>query len=116
MKTMTKKEYLKFCANAESMDVYDGRGKYDQYECEVCGNKIFTTYGEKGVTPFTTVCPRCRGTMFHNATFNEAPEGVDVIKWVRPSYRSYRKSTDAVKDHINKGGLVMETKPYVKTV
>lgn len=110
---LTKEQYIKFCNNAENLQIYDGRGKTDQYECEGCGNLIFTIYGDKGVTPFVIRCPQCGNSMCHNKTLDKAPEGTDVIRWVRPSYRYYRRSESGTQKHIEQGGLVMEVKQHI---
>lgn len=111
---LTKEQYKKFCDNAENLEVYDGRGKIDRYECEGCGNLTFTTYADKGVTPFVIRCPKCGKYMHHNLTLDKAPEGVEVIKWIRPSYRFYRRSEKGTQEHIEQGGLVMEVKQHKK--
>ena len=109
---MSEEGYNKFCADSESMEVYDGRGKYDLYECESCASHVFTTYADKGVTPFVIRCRKCGGTMKHTRTFNAIPAGEDVVKWVRPTYAQYcelSKQTFGICEHINNGGLVLET-------
>lgn len=109
MAILSKKQYEKLCADSESLDVYDGRGTYDVYECKACGHHIVTTYAVKGVTPFTMRCPKCGKTMMHTQTLKEAPAGEKVIKWVRPSYRRYRKLPDFLREHIEQGGLILES-------
>lgn len=125
----TKSEYEQFCKDAENMKVYDGRGTYDLYECKKehnpahypgipqnvldempkgCGNKIITTYADKGVTPFTMVCPKCGKTMTHTEIYRGVADGVKVLKWYRPDYDEYVKLPKHIKEHIDNGGLILE--------
>lgn len=107
--TMTEEEYNKFCAESDDMEVYDGRGKYDVYECEDCGHHLVTTYAVKGVTPFIITCPKCKKAMMHTHTLKSAPANEKVIKWIRPTYEQYCKLSYGYRDHIGNGGLIMET-------
>lgn len=105
---MSRKEYERFC---ETVDGYDGRGKFDLYECNWCSHHLFTTYAEKGVTPFTMGCKECgNGTMYHSRTFDAVPSEEKVLKWIRPTYEQYRKLHPGDREHINMGGLILETK------
>lgn len=112
---MNKEQYLDFCNKAESMKVYDGRGTFDLYECrelstgKSCGHSIITTYADKGVTPFVIPCPKCGLSMSHTRTFRSVPPGTPVIKWVRPTYEQYVKLSPGLKQHVERGGLIMET-------
>ena len=127
---MNRKEYENFCESIVNEKMYDGRGTYDLYECMAkhdpkmypgiptsvletmptgCGEKIITTYAVKGVTPFTIKCPKCGATMQHTHTFSFVPENVTVQKWVRPTYEQYCKLSKGAKEHIENGGLLLET-------
>lgn len=109
-----KKQYVEFCSNANNLQVYDGRGTYDLYECDTCKRGIVTTYAVKGVTPFTMRCPKCSGMMTHTKTFRLLPYqyiciGYKVLKWVRPTFEQYCRMTRPLQEHIENGGLVLET-------
>ena len=93
----------------ENSDMYDGRGKYDVYECEGCDHYLITTYAVKGVTPFVITCPKCGKGMMHTRTLKSAPTGEKIIKWIRPTYEQYCKLSYGYRDHIGNGGLIMET-------
>ncbi len=109
---MNKEQYEKFCEGAENMRCYDGRGTYDLYVCETGAHNVVTTYKDKGVTPFTIVCPECGRTMTHKETYKSVHPSVQVIGWVRPTYEQYCKLSPAVKEHVENGGLILET--YLK--
>ena len=112
---MNKEEYDKFCKEAKDMKCYDGRNTYDIYVCDnkECGNRIATTYAVKGVTPFTIKCPKCGKTMTHSETYNNpipvSIQNLGIIKWVRPTYEQYCKLSLGMKEHVENGGLIMET-------
>lgn len=105
---MTKEQYEKFCKDAENMKVYDGRGTFDLYECDCCPNKMVTTYAAKGVTPFTMRCKKCGGVLTHKETYRYVSNGIHVIKFVRPTYEQYTKLSDWQREHVEKGGLILE--------
>lgn len=126
---MTKEDYEIMCADIEGAKMYDGRGTYDLYECELkndpkrypgipqsvidsmpkgCGHQIITTYADKGVTPFTIKCPKCGARMTHTKTFVAVPNSVPVLKWVRPTFEQYKNMSREMKEHIENGGLVLE--------
>lgn len=106
---MPEEEYIKFCNEAESWKVYDGRGIYDLYVCDKCHHKVVTTYADKGVTPFTMKCHKCDGFMTHVASNTFAPGG-KVLKWVRPTYQQYCNLSPGMRQHVEDGGLVLENK------
>lgn len=107
--TMSEEEYNKLRDEIENSDMYDGRGKYDVYECEGCDHHLITTYAVKGVTPFVITCPKCGKGMLHVRTLKTAPAGENVIKWIRPTYEQYCKLSYGYRDHIGNGDLIMET-------
>lgn len=111
---MNEQEYEKFCKEAENMRCYDGRGTYDIYKCEDgCGHSMATTYAEKGVTPFVMKCRNCGGNMVHTETFrNKNPVSIlygKIIKFVRPTYKQYCGLSNGKKEHVENGGLILET-------
>lgn len=70
-RTQIIKRYNKLVEEIENMEIYDGRNTVDQYQCGKCHSRIFTTYKDKGVTPFVIGCPVCGGSMQHNRTFSK---------------------------------------------
>lgn len=105
----SEEEYAKLCADSEQMNVYDGRGTYDLYVCDDCNHQVVTTYAVKGVTPFVIKCPECEGTMKHVATFQNVSPETKVLKWIRPTYSQYLKLSPFTRQHIEQGGLILET-------
>ncbi len=108
-----KKKYDKLVAEIESAKVYDGRNKgVDVYVCKECGNMFYTRYKDKGVTPFTLGCRKCKnGTSFHRDTISEEcaeREGFDVKNWVRPTFEQLQKLSAGAIDHVLNGGLMLE--------
>lgn len=104
-----KERYDRMLSEIGDSEMYDGRNTVDRYVCEKCGNHIHTTYRDKGVTPFTIICPTCGGIMKHTQTFdrNEVPDDVEVKEWYRPSLKETLKMSDGWIDHIINGGLVL---------
>lgn len=109
---MTKEQYEKFCKDAENLEIYDGRGTFDLYECDCCPNKMVTTYTAKGVTPFTMRCDECGGLLIHEKTYRNAPNGINVIKFVRPTYEQYTKLPGWRREDVENGELILEK--YIK--
>lgn len=109
MPVLTEEEYTKFCADAEQMDVYDGRGTYDLYVCDDCCHQVITTYEVKGITPFVIKCSKCGGAMKHIATYKNVHPETKVLKWIRPTYNQYLKLSSFTRQHIEDGGLILET-------
>lgn len=108
-KAEIKSRYEKMVKTIETANMYDGRGTYDLYECEKCGCKKFTTYKDKGVTPFMLTCPNCKNGMHHTYTFRNVPEETEVDPFVRPSLDIAYKLNDAQIDHLFNGGLFLES-------
>lgn len=109
-RTQIIKRYNKLVEEIEDMEIYDGRNTVDQYQCGKCHSRIFTTYKDKGVTPFVIGCPVCGGSMQHNRTFNKDtfPEDVRVLKWYRPELKHLLKMNVFEIDHVLNGGLILE--------
>ena len=111
---MTKKQisrkYNCLLARVENMEIYDGRNTVDQYQCGKCHFRVFTTYKDKGVTPFATRCPICGGLMQHNRTFSKDtfPEDIRVLNWYRPELKHLLKMNEPEIDHVLNGGLILE--------
>lgn len=109
-RTQIIKRYNKLVEEIENMEIYDGRNTVDQYQCGKCHSRIFTTYKDKGVTPFVIGCPVCGGSMQHNRTFSKDtfPEDVRVLKWYRPELKHLLKMNEPEIDHFLNGGLILE--------
>lgn len=105
-----EKKYNELVKSIESKIMYDGRGKVDRYTCDTCGHIIYTTYRDKGVTPFTIRCTRCGGTKYHDKTYDKktVPGYVNVMDWYRPTLEQTLKMPDRVIEHILNGGLILE--------
>lgn len=105
--------YRKMVAGIELSPIYDGRGKgVDAYVCEKCGCAVFTRYADKGVTPFSIRCRECGDFMIHRQTLSEelAKElRATVFNWYRPSLWRTILSSRGTREHVLKGGLVIET-------
>lgn len=89
---------------------YDGRGTVDEYACKDCGNKVHTTYGVLGVTPFVIKCNQCGRSMMHDKTYKKDsfPNNIEVKKWVRPSLEDFLRMNNSTQEHILNGGLLLE--------
>lgn len=109
-RTQIIKRYNKLVEEIEHMEIYDGRNTVDQYQCGKCHFRVFTTYKDKGVTPFAIRCPICGGSMHHNRTFSKDtfPEDVRVLKWYRPELKYLLKMNESEIDHVLNGGLILE--------
>lgn len=109
-RTQIIKRYNKLVEEIENMEIYDGRNTVDQYQCGKCHFRVFTTYKDKGVTPFVIGCPICGDSMHHNRTFSKDTftEGVRVLKWYRPELKHLLKMNEPEIDHVLNGGLILE--------
>lgn len=105
-----EKAYNKLVGEIEEKRMYDGRGTVDRYVCDTCGNMMHTTYKNKGVTPYTMMCPKCRGTMYHRQTFakDSVPHWVEIKSWCRPTLEQTLKMNEGTIEHILNGGLILE--------
>lgn len=70
---------------------------------------MVSTYRDKGVTPFAMVCPHCRGTMSHTRTFKQIPDDIEPEQWIRPTYEQYKELSVYTQNHIENGGLILES-------
>lgn len=119
---VTRKETIKYKAKYEGMvnsieaaRMYDGRGKgVDVYVCNECGAAYYTRYKDKGVTPFTINCRKCKmGTMVHKNTIPEEAAKVlgmnnKIHNWVRPTFEQFLKLNEGAKQHVLQGGLMLD--------
>ena len=105
-----EKKYNELVNSIEKKRMYDGRGTVDRSTCDTCGHIIYTTYRDKGVTPFTMRCNRCGGTKYHDKTYdkNTVPDYVNVMDWYRPTLEQTLKMCDGKIQHVLDGGLILE--------
>ena len=105
-----EKQYSDLVNRIEEMKMYDGRQTVDRYICDTCGHIIYTTYMDKGVTPYTIRCNRCGGTKYHDITYDKktVPDYVTVLNWYRPPLEDVLKMSDGMIKHVLMGGLVLE--------
>lgn len=108
---MNESKYEKMCDKLNAAQMYDGRGTYDRYECKKCHAEIYTTYVDKGVTPFMLCCRECGDVMTHVRTYSVPPKDVPVYGWRRPTYKQFCKLSDSMKEHVIQGGLELDKKP-----
>lgn len=105
-----EKKYNELVNTIETKRMYDGRGTVDRYTCDTCGHIIYTTYRDKGVTPFTIRCHRCGGTKYHDKTYDKktVPAYVNVMDWYRPTLEQTLKMSEGMIQHVLNGGLILE--------
>ncbi len=105
-----EKKYNKLINEIKEKRMYDGRGTVDRYICDTCGYMMHTTYKDKGVTPFTMSCPKCKGTMYHKKTFKKdtVPDWVEVKNWYRPTLEQTLNMPEGMIEHVLNGGLILE--------
>lgn len=85
------------------------KGQRNIYMCASCGHGFVSEDVDDGVTPFATPClhPGCGG--FAQSFFYRAPQ--EALARVNPALEWYRPTavellTPAVRDHVDKGGLI----------
>ena len=101
-------QYRVLIKSIPTMRIYDGRGKgYDVYTCSKCGEKMYTRYMDKGVTPFVILCRVCGSDAFHNDTVKYVSGGIEH-NWVRPPLDWLLKQESRIVEHVLQGGLVLE--------
>ena len=105
-----EKKYKELVDSIETKRMYDGRETVDRYTCDSCGHIIYTTYRDKGVTPFTMRCHRCGGTKYHDKTYDKknVPDQVVVMEWYRPTLKKTLKMSEEMKDYVLDGGLILD--------
>lgn len=105
--------YWKMKWSVRRMAIYDGRNRgVDVYVCKHCGNRIYTQYKDKGVTPFMMPCRKdgCLATVQHEHTipFSLVPQGAKILNWYRPSFKEMLTLKEGVIEHVLLGGLILE--------
>lgn len=115
MREQYKAKYDGMVNTIEAARMYDGRGKgVDVYVCNECGAVYYTRYKDKGVTPFTIHCRKCKmGTMVHRNTIPEYGGKVldlseEIHNWVRPTFEQFLKLNEGAKQHVLQGGLMLD--------
>lgn len=115
MRKQSKVVYDGMVNSIEAAQMYDGRGKgVDVYVCNECGAVYYTRYKDKGVTPFTIHCRKCKmGTMVHKNTLTEQYGKIigmtnEIHNWVRPSFEQFMKLNEGAKQHVLQGGLLLD--------
>lgn len=107
--------YWKMKRSISGTAIYDGRNRgVDVYVCKHCGNRIYTQYKDKGVTPFMMMCRKdgCLATAQHEHTIPShlVPVGKRVLSWYRPSFKEMLTLNEAAIEHVLLGGLILEDK------
>lgn len=107
---MKRKELEKMYSNIANIKCYDGRDEVYGYVCEVCHKEVFTTYADKGVTPFCLKCDCCGGTMTHKNTYRKStfPKDIKVFEFRRPSFKKMLKGGESMIKHVLNGGLILD--------
>lgn len=111
-----KKKYDQMLKDIETSRMFDGRGTgVDVYICEKCGERFYTQYRAKGITPFTIECRFCKAAiMSHKTTISYTEwskleaSGAKLHNWVRPTYEQMIKLSPDTQQHVLNGGLVLE--------
>ena len=82
------------------------------YTCDKCGGKTVTRDVHEGVTPFMLRCRAsghegdCDGKAY--SAMYRVPKELGLIpmwEWFKPVGSEYNKLSDAMKEHVDKGGL-----------
>jgi hypothetical protein len=80
--------------------------RLNRYVCNDCGGHIITVDRDKGVTPFALNCRAtagCDGDMY--SSFYSGVEGDPTYEWRKPTPAEYVAMSEAMRQHINQGGL-----------
>lgn len=87
----------------------------DLYICDECGERLYTYYKHKGVTPFIVPCHSCKqGSMVHRETVApwDVPVDRTAIAWYRPSFKEMLTLHEHTIEHVLNGGLILEGRNY----
>jgi hypothetical protein len=82
------------------------KGKQNRYTCQQCGKHIITVDTDEGTTPFMIGCRAtvgCKGHM-HSSFYSDAV-GTPTYEWRKPTYTEFAKSSRAMQQHFEMGGL-----------
>lgn len=107
-------KYKEMVEGVTETPVFDGRGSgVDVYTCMDCGERFYTQYVDKGVTPFTVACRKCGGIARHDNTIRYSEwraleyAGKVLHSWMRPTLGQFLKLRPAAREHVLKGGLML---------
>lgn len=84
------------------------RGKKNRYRCEACHKSIITIDRDEGVTPFMLPCmvtAGCVGPMTSRFYVVEDVWPEPSYEWRKPTKKEYKRSSPAMKQHFDQGGL-----------
>lgn len=77
------------------------------YVCEKCAAPLITIDRHKGVTPFMTWCPSCKG--WAQSSMYRVPQTLEPThEWRRPTREEYDALEPATKQHCANGGLLLK--------
>lgn len=82
------------------------KNQLNRYTCQSCGGSIITIDRDEGTTPFMLGCrakPGCKGMM--QSSFYRGVEGEATFEWRKPTLEEHRKSSRAMQQHFEMGGL-----------
>lgn len=84
--------------------------KRNAYTCQTCGQTIITEDQDEGTTPFMLGCRAtkgCKGMMqshfYRGPTVESAAPA--TFAWRKPTLQEHRKSSRAMQQHFEMGGL-----------
>lgn len=95
---------------AQSAPVPAQGRRINVYTCEKCGGRTVTMHIHEGVTPFMLGCRAsgkegdCDGAAM-SAFYRVSPLLKPEWEWFKPVGSEYNKLNDAMKEHVDKGGL-----------
>lgn len=81
--------------------------RINMYTCTSCSRFIVTVDRVEGTTPMMLACramPGCQG-MSYSAFYRVRPGLVPDHEWYRPEGAEYDALNDAMKQHVDMGGL-----------
>jgi hypothetical protein len=82
------------------------QNQLNRYTCRECRGEIITIDRDEGTTPFMLGCRAtegCKGMM--QSSFYRGVEGAPTFEWRKPTPHEFAKSSRAMQDHFNMGGL-----------
>lgn len=84
--------------------------KRNAYTCQTCGKTMVTEDVDEGTTPFMVGCrvtANCSGMMQSHFYRGEivASDKPALFVWRKPNAKEYKKSSPAMKQHFDMGGL-----------
>jgi hypothetical protein len=83
--------------------------RFNVWVCSACGSRILGEDLDEGVTPFMIRCLYCpRGWACSEFYRVPVPTREPDIVWRKPTPEEYEKLSDAMRDHVDRGGLIME--------